>query len=231
MAGVGATTVQSDRPKCSTRFRQLDQSIRTVKFLNEHKIPLVVESSNPAVAGAIQALEKGLLDFYESNVSYYECAALADKSLFFDPIVAIARSIVAARGRVRILEIGAGKSQLPEYLRHTVAVEQLDFVAHDINATNAQFYQDRGIPLLVGALSELKIAEPFDIVVSFFTYEHVTRPAKCLDIMRTMLRDDGKLIIVSPKYTAPCYIPPAVRHLIPSPRGRELPRLPKSAAS
>ncbi len=186
---------------------------RTIKFLNERQIPLVVESSNPAAANAIQALEKGLLDFYESNVSYYECAASADKSLFFDPIVAIARLIVAARGRVRILEIGAGKSQLPEYLRRTLAVGQLDFVAHDINAKNAQFYQDKGIPLLVGALPELKIAERFDIVVSFFTFEHMTRPAECLDIMRAILRDDGKLIIVSPKYTLPFYIPPAIRHL------------------
>jgi SAM-dependent methyltransferase len=175
--------------------------------------PRLVESNDPAAAGAIRALERRLLAFYESNVSYYDCAASTDKTLFFDPIAEIVRSIVAARGRVRILEVGAGKSQLPEHLRRTLAAEQLDFVAHDINATNAQFYQDRGIPLLVGALSELKIAKPFDIVVSFFTFEHMTRPAECLDMMRAILRDDGRLIIVSPKYTLPLYIPPAIRHL------------------
>jgi len=41
----------------------------------------------------------------------------------------------------------------------------------------------------------------------------MTRPAECLDMMRAILRDDGRLIIVSPKYTLPLYIPPAIRHL------------------
>ncbi|MBU3890366.1 MULTISPECIES: class I SAM-dependent methyltransferase [Methylosinus] len=178
-----------------------------------HAVPLIVESNNPAVADAIGALEANLLTFYESNASYYDCAASADKSLFFEPIAAMAHSIVASRSRIRILEVGAGKSDLPDYLRRTLSVGELDFVAHDINPTNATFYRERQIPLMVGALTELKLDEPFDIVVSFFAYEHMTRPAECLGIMRSMLRADGRLIIVCPKYTSPLYIPPAIRHL------------------
>jgi SAM-dependent methyltransferase len=55
--------------------------------------------------------------------------------------------------------------------------------------------------------------EAFDIIVSFFVWEHLARPAQCLDKMCSLLRRDGRLIIVSPKYTFPLYIPPAIRHL------------------
>ena len=170
--------------------------------------PLIVESKSPCVADAIGALERRLNAFYATNISYYNSAAESDKTLFWEPVAALSRSIVAARPRVRILEVGAEKSQLPDYLSRSFSRKQLDFVAHDINDTNKEFYQQRQVPLLVGSLAELKDEEPFDIIVSFFAYEHMPRPAESLDLMQSLLRSDGRLVIICPKYTCPLYIPP-----------------------
>ena len=71
--------------------------------------PLIVESKSPCVADAIGALERRLNAFYATNISYYNSAAESDKTLFWEPVAALSRSIVAARPRVRILEVGAGR--------------------------------------------------------------------------------------------------------------------------
>jgi SAM-dependent methyltransferase len=175
----------------------------------------LVRSNDPSARDAIEALEADLLGFYEANHSYYDAAASSDKSAFFEPVTAVLRAMLAARSQVRVLEVGAGKSDLPAYLQQSISPDRIAYVAHDINATNADFYASRGIELIVGPLSKIESQQigRYDLVVSFFAYEHMTRPAECLDKMQALLRDDGRLIIVCPKYSFPFYIPPAIRHL------------------
>jgi SAM-dependent methyltransferase len=176
-------------------------------------VPLIVQSKSRKFAREIGALDRRLSDFYARNVAYYDCAASSDKKLLFEPVRDLVELILTHRPRVRIIEIGAGKTELPQFLAERIPDKHVDFVAHDINDTNREFYQEKGIPLLVKPLSELTGIEPFDIVVSFFTFEHMTRPAESIDMMLSLLRPDGRLIIVCPKYTCPFYIPPAIRHL------------------
>jgi hypothetical protein len=182
--------------------------------------PLLVSSRDRNAEPTLCRLEARLLSFYSGNCAYYETATASDKTHFIEPIISIARRISERKSRVRVLELGAGISQLPDALFHALPRGAVEFVAQDVNDTNVAFYSNRGCKLLVGTLDDLhaewvrtRLIPEYDIIVSFFTYEHLTRPMRYLEITSSILSELGALVVICPKYTAPFYIPPAVRHL------------------
>jgi hypothetical protein len=164
-------------------------------------------------ASAIETLERRLAAFYDTAQGYYDCSSDSDKSRFVAPIVAIARSICERKGHVNVLEIGAGKSQAPELFLRGLRGLSYRLDLQDINDRNASFHERWGVKLHAGPIDCLPADRTYDLVFGLFVYEHLCAPIKVLDALRARLEPHGTIVLVSPEYVMPFYVPPALRHL------------------
>ncbi|MCR5879500.1 class I SAM-dependent methyltransferase [Phenylobacterium sp. J367] len=114
---------------------------------------------------------------------------------------------------VRLLEIGAGKSHLPAYLRRYFGPDRLHITLHDINDRNTSHNSGLGVEHINCKVEEIPERLRFDIIVSFFVFEHIIRPFDYIRQMDNILNPAGLFLFVCPRYDIPGYIPPAVRHL------------------
>lgn len=165
------------------------------------------------------------MEFYSGVPHYYDCSFESDKSRFIEPIADIARGIHERNGHVRILELGAGRSQAPEVFRKRLEGVSYSFELQDINDRNASFYDACGLKLHVGAVEDIPAGPAYDLIFGMFVYEHLCRPARSLDAVRGRLRSRGVIVLIAPEYVLPFYVPPALRHLSGTRRMREAIRL------
>lgn len=98
-------------------------------------------------------------------------------------------------------------------LREHANGTKVDLIAHDINETNVDYYAQNAIKFVIGGWPQIKAEGPFDLCFSMFVYEHLVEPRNFLNGMIENLTPTGKIVFVSPKYTIPGYVPPAIRWL------------------
>lgn len=152
-----------------------------------------------------------LSEFYSKNTTYYEIAAETAKRDIIVPIIPYIQKVIHRKKSCHILEVGAGKSKLPSILRETYGNE-LIITLHDINEVNKENTIMNGALGVYGRLEDLPEAAKYDIIVSYFVYEHVSDPVAFLDKIDQILQPGGFICTVCPKYDFPFYIPPAIRH-------------------
>jgi SAM-dependent methyltransferase len=175
---------------------------------------MLVSSNASTQTHTIAELERRLQEFYDGNSSYYDVAAVSDKRTLIEKIFPyVEETIRRKNGRAKILEIGAGITQLPNVLKAHFGSDNLDITLHDINDTNLGFYAELGISnVMIGDLIKKTTNERYDLIVCFFVYEHVVRPAAFVDTAVSLLDDGGRFCIICPRYDIPGYVSPALRH-------------------
>lgn len=181
------------------------------------------------VADAAEAkqLEVRLFRFYDGAAGYFRVAEAGPGNRFHAALEPLVRELAASRGALSVLEPGAGLTVVPHWLRGMDLNVPLHIAVQDVTATNHDHLNSCADEVLIGPLSGHDTAGRFDLVLSTFVYEHVTDPRGFLDQCMHALRPGGALVIFSPKYVFPFYVPPSLRHL--SPKTRQLETL-KNAA-
>jgi 2-polyprenyl-3-methyl-5-hydroxy-6-metoxy-1,4-benzoquinol methylase len=172
----------------------------------------VADAGNPV----LDALSDRLRAYYTGSAEYFE-EAEGGKDRFYHLIRPELQRMVAERGAVRVLEFGAGRTGFPRWLSEQGLRANVTFAAQDITPINRA--------LLCAICDETHFSDvgaidgQFDVIFSTFVYEHLVHPRRMLLHCVRLLRPGGVLLIVSPRYSFPGYIPPALRHL---PRWRQL---------
>lgn len=158
-------------------------------------------------------LKAELAKFYDDNTNYYAHAE-GNKDLIYRALLPFLRGNTENFGeRLRIIEIGAGRTGLPAFLRGQGLDGAVDFVAHDINKANIAFYEKNGIRHIICPVAEITSSQPFDLCLSTYVFEHLIEPHEYLGTVDRLLAPNGRLVIVCPKYVFPGYVPPAIRWL------------------
>jgi SAM-dependent methyltransferase len=158
-------------------------------------------------------LERRLFEFYGRASDYFAEAEAGEGNRFHLAIEPLARRLAVARGRLAVLEPGAGRTTLPIWLRSLGLTEPVHLTVQDVTAINSEYLNRVADAVLLGPLQGHELAGKFDLIVCTFVYEHLVDPRTFLDTCLEALRPGGALVIFSPKYTVPGYVPPALRHL------------------
>lgn len=163
----------------------------------------------------LRALEGYLADFYRGNAEYYG-EAQSEKDYIYGPLMREIQMIKSEGKETTVLEFGAGRSSFPQFMKRNRPDFPIRYIAHDIDESNADYYERLGQDFVVGGWSELEAAmdgSGLDVIFCTYVYEHLTRPGEFIEKGLSLLSKNGVMIIVCPKYTLPGYIPPALRWL------------------
>jgi SAM-dependent methyltransferase len=162
----------------------------------------------------LRDLQERMVRFYEKHLPYYRDAAEGDKSFIYEPILHHIKARYASLSRpVRVLELGAGRTSFVDFLNRSSEADIVEYVAHDINDTNVEFYIENGIEFVCGGWPEVRARGQFDLCFSTAVFEHLVEPHRFLQGITEALSPGGDAIIFCPKYGVPGYVPPAIRWL------------------
>lgn len=161
---------------------------------------------------ALAALDARLRSVYLSDgVAYFDEAEKSDKRSFYEIIKPALSALIAERVHIRALEFGAGRTRFSQWLKEIGRRDAIHFTAQDVTPTNRDYLAEQCDDVIVGELTDVNLQ--FDFIFSTFVYEHLVYPKATIGHCLRILRPGGILFIVSPQYTMPGYIPPALRHL------------------
>lgn len=173
---------------------------------------MFVRSINPIHHNRLEIARTRLNAFYSNNPDYFTLSTSSDKTKFLAPIAERAASIARTTGNVRILEVGAGISQVPSFMQRHLKGLSYQIVLQDVVEDGRQTAEASGAHFFHGPVWEITASEPFDIVISLFSYEHMYEPTRILDALDMLVRPGGIIYIAAPHYVTPLYVPPAIRH-------------------
>lgn len=138
---------------------------------------------------------------------YYEKAG--EGSLDFDH-PAMKKLVEVARGKKRILDMGAGEgSRLNKLIRRGQEGWGIDISPKAIEIAKKKY---PGLNFRIGNLSKLPYRkESFDLVYSAFVFEHLDNPKKAVMEGMRVLKKNGNFLIVAPNFGAPNRASPPFR--------------------
>jgi SAM-dependent methyltransferase len=94
----------------------------------------------------------------------------------------------------RLLDVGSGDGHFLDHARGHFAV-----IGTEVNATAVELARRRGHALVLGDLSQLRLAAgAFDVVTMWHVLEHLPEPGKTLALVRSLLRPGGVLALAVP---------------------------------
>ncbi|MCA0231210.1 MAG: class I SAM-dependent methyltransferase [Bacteroidetes bacterium] len=158
-------------------------------------------------------LEKQLRIFYENATDYEAFNEISDQSNCWNNILPEIINKLKRQEKVRILEIGAGRSGFGKFLsRHNIRSD-VYWIAQDVTTQNKSWLKTESNEVYIGHIEELLSNRKFDIIFSTFVFEHVTNPNMHLEKLNSLLNDDGSIYIFCPRYDLPGYLCPSSRHL------------------
>ena len=160
-----------------------------------------------------QVLATRLKKFYDTTSDYQ---AFQGPSKHDQPWHCLAEEV---RGRlredgekkVRILEVGAGRSGLARFLTGQNLRQKAFLHSQDVTLANQGWLQGEFDEVTIGGLKEVKGS--FDLVISTYVFEHTVDPAGFLNAMWERTAPGGSLYLFCPRYDLPFYLPRAVDHL------------------
>src|SRR6266700_7179229 len=117
---------------------------------------LVAAQSNDS---RLQVVRNALNSFYRNNSSYYEYAE-GNKDYLYYPILKLILGMGRSDRPYRVLELGAGRTSFPRFLREHGNGLNVDLIAHD--DTNAEYYAQNAIKFIIGSWPQIKAEGPFD---------------------------------------------------------------------
>lgn len=152
-------------------------------------------------------LERKLIDFYSHSDGYMVAPEASEHPLFWQSVKAAVARTIEEKGRCRLLEFGAGKTGLGEYLQEFRP--STEFWVQDVSSRHAQYLLERADQVVLKPIDSF--SEQFDVICSAFVWEHVINPRKTLDHLLQSLHPGGSLFLISPRYDFPGYISPSAR--------------------
>ena len=164
-------------------------------------------------SGEVAALAGRLRDFYNSTRDYGAFQAPSNQTLLWSHLASEFRKRLQVKPdrKLRVLEVGAGRSGLAGYLQTSGLSDDVELHAQDVTAQNAAWLKEHFDSVTIGHVDE--VPGEFDFVISSYVFEHVTAPRAFLDSLWSKLAPSGTIIMTCPRYDAPFYLPPSVDHL------------------
>jgi SAM-dependent methyltransferase len=156
----------------------------------------------------VKKLRERMDAFYASCTTYEAFQEPAAKTFEWDHVRVAVAETVAARGRCRVLEFGAGMSGFSDYLGDLRS--SVELTVQDVTPVNAHYHRPRADRFHIGSV--LEIGGQFDVIFSTFVLEHVSDPRRTLEKLLTLLAPGGSLYIFCPRYDFPFYISHSADH-------------------
>lgn len=160
--------------------------------------------------GEILNLKNKLKHYYDNIKDYSAFKTISNHTLQWD---LIKKDIVKKKGKIRILEVGAGRTGFSSYLKKNKLKNKVFFYAHDITSQNSHFLKKNSNKVILGDLNKNKIKNKFEIIFLTHVLEHVVEPKKLLDRIYNLLDKRGSVYIFCPRYDFILYLSPSSRHL------------------
>ena len=156
----------------------------------------------------IVALRRAMDDFYRTSTDYTAFHEPAVKTREWAMMDSAIDGVIAARGRARVLELGAGRTA---FLRHVQdRRDKIEFHCQDVTPVNADYLQHHADRLHVGDIAA--IDGEFDVIFSTYVLEHVCDPERFLGHVDRLLTPNGWHFVFSPRYDSVLYVCPSLRH-------------------
>lgn len=146
--------------------------------------------------------------FYDSVEGYDAFAETNRLEAFWEAIT----GEVSARcnsEKCRILEFGAGRTGFGAYLGELRS--RVEFHVQDVTRVNEDHLRGVADKVWINDLKD--IAGEFDVIFSTFVWEHLCNPRGTLMHLLQLLSPAGCLVLASPRYDVPGYVPPSARRL------------------
>ena len=155
------------------------------------------------------SLRNQLDDFYTTTTQYIAFNTTTDHSGLHEVIRPIVEKIIAEKGSARVLELGAGRTG---YLKSLGSLrDKVTFDVQDITPANREYLQENADHVFICDIG--KIDGQYDLIFSFYVFEHVTNPTAFLKEVDRLIAPHGWHFLVCPRYDAPGYLCPSLRHL------------------
>lgn len=152
--------------------------------------------------------------FYAEASTYTAFQTPSDQRNCWDHVLARIRELLAAgRGKVRVLEVGAGRTGFALFLEAAGLRGQVELHTQDVTRYNEDWLRTQAEHTHFGDVHDCPIPSGLDLVFSTYVFEHVTDPAAHLERLWSLLAPSGSLLIFSPRYDLPGYLCPSARHL------------------
>jgi SAM-dependent methyltransferase len=160
-----------------------------------------------------RGLAAGLRKFYDTTRDYVVFQSPSQHDQSWEFLIQEARERIRRDGekRVRILEVGAGRSGLARYLSAQNLREKVYLHAQDVTLANQSWLKEEFNEVTIGDLKEVK--GTFDLVISTYVFEHTVDPAGFLGAMWERTVPGGVIYLFCPRYDLPFYLPRAADHL------------------
>jgi SAM-dependent methyltransferase len=155
----------------------------------------------------VAVLHGRMREFYDNSSGYYE--ETGQQAPFWKPIVAELRRRCAGGQRCRVLEFGAGRTAFGAFLAELRP--HVEYHVQDVTDVNAEHLNGQADAVKLGDI--LEIDGTYDVIFSTFVWEHLCYPQRTLEHLLKLLAPGGCLMLVSPRYDVPGYIPPSARML------------------
>lgn len=158
-------------------------------------------------------LAEKLRRFYEETPDYLAFHAPSHQIRLWTHVSRRIRAKLGASpdGKVRILEAGAGRSGLAQFLEAEGLRERVHLHAQDVTSQNVPWLRDHFEGVTVGPLAD--VPGTFDIVLSSYVLEHVSSPVDFLESLWGKVAGGGALLLTCPRYDVPFYLPRSADHL------------------
>lgn len=164
---------------------------------------------------AHKLLRERLDDFYSSNQKYTAFETPSDHSICWFHIKAEieAKLQYKSLSKLKVLEIGAGKTGFSRYLLQQGLRHLVDFHVQDVTKYNEVWLSGEADSVFFGDVLDCSFSDHYDIIFSTYVFEHVTNPIDHLNRLSLLLLPQGHFFIFSPRYDLPGYICPSAFYL------------------
>lgn len=164
------------------------------------------QSSHPAV----RSLRERLDAFYANPPTYPVFEASVNRDAEYEQIFRLIQASFQPADRpIRVLELGAGRSDLPNYVRRRGL--NVEYDAQDVTSANADYLRPLVHHFHLGDISEIRGL--YDLILSTYVFEHVSAPREFLEHVSRLLAPGGWHMLICPRYDVPGYLCPSLRHV------------------
>jgi len=168
-------------------------------------------------AKLFNSLKVKLDNFYGTVSDYTAFETPSEQSNCWKHIADKLTLLGSSSKKIKILEVGAGRSGFGIFLSKLGLRDACIWVAQDVTNQNSEWLEAHADKVILGDIEKLPMDDCYDIIFSTFVLEHVVNPSAHLNRIANLLKPSkGTLFIFCPRYDLPCYLSPSSRHLTKS---------------
>lgn len=146
--------------------------------------------------------------FYRNTTDYTAFQEPAVKTREWLAMDSAVDCLLAQKGRIRILELGAGRSAYHRHLGERRPAVELH--AQDITPANEAYLRSCADVVHIGDIAAIEGS--FDVIFSTYVLEHVCDPERFLEQVDRLTAPGGWHFVFCPRYDNLIYTCPSLRH-------------------